>query len=90
MSFFFLILTWKDVSATKLTYEWYANLTAGSLLPKEHLSSYQIKAQVAVYVTNKTHYGFQVGVFEDYHSFLIRSQGKRHAFDFSDRKYQRD
>ncbi|KAK7605209.1 hypothetical protein V9T40_007067 [Parthenolecanium corni] len=59
-SFFFLILTWKDISTTKLTYEWYANLTAGSLLPKEHLSSYQIQAQVAVYVTNKTHYGFQI------------------------------
>lgn len=42
----------------KLTYNWTVTLTAGSLLPLEHLSKYQISAHLVVYITDK--YVFRV------------------------------
>lgn len=49
----------KYVNTVKLTYEWYANVTAGSLLPTEHLSNYKIVANLIIY-SNGEYYKFQI------------------------------
>ncbi len=63
--------------STKLTYDWFANLTAGSLLPVEHLSQYNITGQLAIYISDKK-YVFQVSdkIFAQIWA-LVRTPGPR-------------
>lgn len=57
----FISFSIKYVNTVKLTYEWYANVTAGSLMPTEHLSNYKIVANLIIY-SNDEHYKFQVRI----------------------------
>lgn len=63
----------------KLTYEWYANVTAGSLLPTEHLSNYKIVANLIIY-SNGEYYKFQVRIHIS--KYYIKQSTKNNAMKY--------